>query len=155
MDHVTTRRRKDLLGGGLMIVLGVGAMIIGMGYQLGSLSRMGPGFFPVTLGAILTFTGLLIVVAARLARGEEAPSVVHVEWKAWLLIAASVVAFVLLGRHGGLLPATFAIVFISALADRDNTVLGAAILAAGVSVVCVIVFWWGLQMQLPLFGWGG
>ncbi len=154
MDLVTSRRTKDLVGGGLMIVLGLGAMIIGMGYQLGTLSRMGPGYFPVALGAILTFTGLLLVVAARLAKGEEAPSVVHLEWKAWLLIASSVVAFVLLGRHGGLLPATFAIVFISALADRDNSVLAAAILAAAISVVAVIVFWWALQMQLPLFGWG-
>jgi hypothetical protein len=49
-------------------------------------------------------------------------------------------------------PATFAIVFISALGDKMNTLKSAAILGAGVVVVAVVVFWWALQMQIPLFG---
>ncbi|MEJ0045599.1 MAG: hypothetical protein WDN04_05275 [Rhodospirillales bacterium] len=42
------------------------------------------------------------------------------EWRGWICIVASVLAFVVLGKYGGLLPATFAIVFIAALGDRDN-----------------------------------
>ena len=50
--------------------------------------------------------------------------------------------------------ATFAIVFISTLGDRKNTVKQAFVLSIGMSVIAVVVFWWALQLQLPLFRWG-
>ncbi len=52
------------------------------------------------------------------------------------------------------MPATFAIVFISALGDRQNTIKSALDAGARDRRGCVVVFWWALQMQLPLFGWG-
>jgi hypothetical protein len=61
---------------------------------------------------------------------------------------------VVLGQYGGLLPATFAVVFISALGDRQNTVKGAFLLSIVMCAVCVAVFWYGLQVQFPLFQWG-
>ncbi len=52
------------------------------------------------------------------------------------------------------MPATFALVFISALGDRQHTLRSAALLAAGVTVLGVAVFSWALQLQFPLFRWG-
>ena len=43
---------------------------------------------------------------------------------------------------------------ISALGDRKNTVKQAFVLSIGMSVIAVVVFWWALQLQLPLFRWG-
>ena len=40
------------------------------------------------------------------------------------------------------------------MGDRQNTLLGAAGLAALVDVFAVAVFHFGLQIQLPLFQWG-
>jgi len=37
------------------------------------------------------------------------------EWRAWLCILAGPILFIILGSLGGLLPATFACVFVSAL----------------------------------------
>jgi hypothetical protein len=71
-----------------------------------------------------------------------------------ICIILGIVAFIVLGNWGGLLPATFAITFISALGDRTNTVLQAFILSLAMVVVAVVVFWWALQLQLPLFRWG-
>jgi hypothetical protein len=51
-------------------------------------------------------------------------------------------------------PPTAAIVFISALGDRENTVRSALTLSALMLVICVVVFWWALQMSFPLFRWG-
>jgi len=45
-------------------------------------------------------------------------------------------------------------VFISALGDRDNTWKKALLLSLAIVVVAVVVFWWALQIQLPLFRWG-
>ena len=60
----------------------------------------------------------------------------------------------MLGKYGGLVPATFAIVFISALADRQNTIVAATVLALATVAICIVVFWWALRMNSPLFGWG-
>jgi len=69
------------------------------------------------------------------------------------LISASIVAFVLVAERFGLVPAAFAIVFISALADRDNDWKRSAVLGAAIVVVAIVVFWWALQIQLPLLQW--
>lgn len=63
-------------------------------------------------------------------------------------------AFILIGKFGGLVPATFALVFISAMGDRQHTVRSAALLAVGVTLLGVAVFSWALQLQFPLFRWG-
>ena len=103
---------------------------------------------------ILTCVGLVIAVSGRWATSAADLNPRPPEWRGWFCICASIVAFAAIGKYGGLLPATFAIVFIAALGDRQNTLLNAVVLASAISIVCVIVFWWALQLQLPLFGWG-
>jgi hypothetical protein len=147
-------RIKDYAGGTLMLLLGIGAMVQGRTYTIGSLSRMGPGFFPVALGAILALIGLAILISARLSKPPADVKPLPPEWRGWGCIIFSIVAFAVLGKYGGLVPATFAIVFISALGERKNSVRSALILALAMVVVCVVVFWWGLQLQFPLFAWG-
>lgn len=145
--------RKDLMGGGLMLLLGIGAAVQASQYHIGSLQRMGPGYFPLALGIILAVTGVAIMLAG-LRTGATAPVVKRrPEWRGWFCICASMVVFAVVGNYGGLLPATFACVFVAALGDRKNSVLASLVLAATMTVVCLIVFWWLLKVQLPLFGW--
>ncbi|HUY03715.1 MAG TPA: tripartite tricarboxylate transporter TctB family protein, partial [Rhodocyclaceae bacterium] len=59
------KHNRDYYGGGLMLVIGVAAAVQGMRYQVGTLSRMGPGFFPMALGVILALIGVTILVNAR------------------------------------------------------------------------------------------
>jgi hypothetical protein len=145
---------RDYYAGALMFALGVGAILEGRKYSMGTLSRMGPGYFPVSLGVILALVGAAIAITARFAQHEGEEKVLPPEWRGWFCICLSIIAFVGLGKYGGLVPATFAIVFISALGDRQNTIKSALVLAGAIVVVCMIVFWWALQMQFPLFGWG-
>ena len=154
MRRLVTASNKDYYAGALMVVIGLGAVIQGRQYAIGTLSRMGPGFFPVAIGAILAFTGLAIIAAARFTATQADEKPLPPEWRGWFCIGLSILAFVVLGKFGGLIPATFAVVFIAALADRQNTILAATILALAVVVVGIVVFWWALQMNFPLFGWG-
>ncbi|HEY4315975.1 MAG TPA: tripartite tricarboxylate transporter TctB family protein [Herbaspirillum sp.] len=150
------KHNRDYYGGGLMLLLGLGAIWEGMSYRIGSLVHMGPGFFPVALGAILALTGALIMIGAAAAAAEpgEKEENLRPEWRGWICISLSIIAFVVFGQYGGLIPATFAVVFISALGDRQNTVKSAFILAVVMCAVCVAVFSYGLQVQFPLFQWG-
>ena len=154
MRILTSKRGRDYLGGVLMIALGVAAAFQGATYRIGTLSRMGPGFFPVALGVILALAGIAIAVTARFEEDAVDTKALPPEWRAWFCICVGIVAFVVLGKYGGLLPATFAIVFVSALGDRGNKPLPAAILALACVVVAVVVFRFALQLQFPLFQWG-
>lgn len=156
------KHNRDYYGGGLMLLFGLGAIWEGMSYRIGTLVRMGPGFFPVALGVILALTGVAIMIGAAASAvaeteaeaGKEEKNLPP-EWRGWICISLSIVAFVVFGQYGGLVPATFAVVFISALGDRQNTVKGAFLLAIVMCVLCVAIFWYALQVQFPLFQWGG
>ncbi|CAM3608657.1 tripartite tricarboxylate transporter TctB family protein [Bordetella flabilis] len=153
--------KKDYYGGALMVLIGLGAIYGGLNYQIGSLSHMGPGFFPASVGTLLAITGLLIAIGARSPDKEDEGSAIPSmhphgmpDMRGGICILLGILAFIIIGQYGGLLPATFAITFISALGDRTNTVKQALVLSVGMVFIAVVVFWWGLQLQLPLFQWG-
>ena len=58
-----------------------------------------------------------------------------------------VLSFVLFGHYGGLAPATFASVFISAFGDRQNSVRDAALLSLLMVVAGYLIFSLGLHLQ--------
>ena len=144
---------KDFWSGAGLVVFGITYAGFGSHYTIGSLSRMGPGFFPVALGTILALAGVAIAIKGWLAAAPAtAAERRRPEWRAWFLICASIVAFVAVAERFGLVPAAFAIVFVSAFADRDNRWPQVLILSVSITVMAVVVFWWALQIQLPLFG---
>jgi hypothetical protein len=152
----TLLKKRDFYAGGLMTLLGAAVTLDSLTYTLGSLTHMGPGMFPLMLGITLTFVGMLILgtaLATPLGDDErilpEKP-----EWFAWGCILAGPIAFIILGEFFGLVPATFACVFIPALGDRTATLKGSAILAAGVTVFGVALFSYVLKIPFPLFRWG-
>jgi hypothetical protein len=51
-------------------------------------------------------------------------------------------------------PATFGSVFVAAMGDRKNTWKTSLLLSIAMVVFGVLVFHWGLRVQLPLFTWG-
>jgi len=145
---------KDHLGALLLIALGIGVVVLGNGYRMGTLTTMGAGFIPVVLGGVLVVVGAVLGLTAGTAASSPKAEARHPpEWRGWLCILGGVAAFVVLGNHGGLVPAAFASVFISAMGDRKNTLKGAALLAAAMTVAGVLIFSVGLHLQLPLFQW--
>lgn len=152
--------KRDHLGGTLMVLVGLTAIVAGLRYQTGTLNHMGSGFFPVALGTLLALVGFLIAVTANRKREPDAEPSGHQhghglpDLRGAACILAGAVSFVFIGMYGGLIPATFSIVFISSLGDRSNTVRQAALLAMAMCAVAAVVFSWALQLQLPLFAWG-
>jgi hypothetical protein len=148
---------KDVLGGILISGFGVAVAAHSLSaFAIGTLSQMGPGFFPLTLGVILFLSGVAIAVKGHLSEARAGRETMRhpPEWRAWSLICLGIASFVVLAKYAGMVPATFSIVFISALGDRQNNWHHALFLALAMAVVSVVVFWWALQIQLPLFKWG-
>lgn len=153
----TLVKKRDFYAGMLMTLLGAAVALDSLTYTLGTLTHMGPGMFPLMLGFTLTFIGALILgsaVAAPLGDDErilpEKP-----EWLAWFCILMGPVAFIVFGELFGLVPATFACVFIPALGDRGATWKGSALLAAGVTFFGVLLFSYVLKIPFPLFKFFG
>jgi putative tricarboxylic transport membrane protein len=145
--------RRDYHGGALVVLLGALVAYQASRYDIGSLSRMGPGFYPIILGVSLMVTGALIALTAAAGGVSEGSAGHAAEWRGWFCITFGIIAFVIAGAYAGLLPATLLLVFISALGDRKNTLKSAVILSLIMAVVSVSVFWWALSLQLPLFIW--
>jgi Tripartite tricarboxylate transporter TctB family len=145
--------KRDLFGG--VIIAAFGAVGIFEGYRLGAgtLSKMGPGYVPMSLGFILAALGL--VMAANQGDPHQASEIVfdRPEWRGWLCIIAGVGSFIVLGQYAGLVPSAFFSVFISALGDRTATVKGAIILSACTTLFGVVLFHYLLSISIPLFWW--
>lgn len=149
-----TINRKELYSAGLMMLIGIGTVAGSLNYTTGTLARMGPGYFPLILGVALILVAALIL-ATQSMESEELTGVGGAwQWRPGLCVVAGVVLFIVLGRYGGLVPATFVLVTVSALGDRTNSFKAAAGLAAVITALAVGIFHYGLKMQFPLWGWG-
>ncbi|MBN3801935.1 tripartite tricarboxylate transporter TctB family protein [Paraburkholderia sp. Ac-20336] len=143
---------RDQIGGALLILLGVGVTVGGFSFHVGTLSEMGSGFIPVVLGVLMVLIGGAIIATEKKEEREEIR--IQPQWRGWFCILGGVAAFVLFGTYGGLIPATFASVLIAALGDKQNRLRDCLILAVLVTVFGVVVFGYGLGLQMPLLAWG-
>jgi hypothetical protein len=150
-------RRRDLLSGGICIVAGIGAFAEANSYTIGSLGKLGPGFYPAVLGALLTLIGILIVGAAVIfapAAEEADPLLAGLpDWRGGACISAGVALFILAAWLFGLAPAIFCCVFTAALGDRTAALRGSFLLALGITVFGTVLFGYLLKISMPLWQW--
>jgi hypothetical protein len=140
---------QNLVAGSVVTAIGVGAAIESSRYQIGSPTKMGPGFFPVMLAGALILLGLVIAISGDVERWEDKAQGAP-DMRGWTCIIAGMLSFIVLGEQAGLAPAAFLTVFVSALGDRRATIKGSALLAAGITALAVLLFGYALQLQLPI-----
>lgn len=146
--------RSRLYSAALPVVLGIGAVLGSEAYSKGSLSNMGPGYYPALLGYILIGLGLLIAFFPGTDTKEERRSLKEViarHIRAWSAVTGGMVLFIVLGHYAGLVIATFTLIFVSALGDKSNSLKACFWLSTGVVAFAVAVFHYGMKMQFPLF----
>ena len=51
-------------------VIGIAAIVVARGYTMGTSVRMGPGYFPTMLGALLALVGVVSMIRSFLHEGE-------------------------------------------------------------------------------------
>jgi hypothetical protein len=144
------RSVKDVIAGLTLAAFGVAFAIGAMTYTVGSPVRMGPGFFPLIVGALLAVLGVAIAIRPALD-GEEGAITVPT-WRGLVLILGAIVLFGLTVRGLGLVPSIFLTTLIASLASQRTRVMGAFVLAVSLTALCVLIFVVGLSLRLPLFG---
>lgn len=153
----TPSLQNRIASAALLGIISAVAIVKAWALPLGTLTQMGPGFFPLLLGVLLAVLAVVILVTPIDDEGapdmEGGTLALATNIRAWALIIGAVVAFMVLGKTGGLVPATFASIFIAALADRGNSLRTALALACGMTLLGVVIFHYLLAIQFPLFRW--
>lgn len=140
--------RKDAGAAAIFLAIatffGVGSLL----QPLGTVTRMGPGFFPLALACILGVLGFLILLRG-FSRGDEPLKFAPLRSFVVLLPPLS---FAATARSLGLVPSIALVVLIAAVANPGMSLLTRICLAAVITMICLLVFSWGLGMPLPVFG---
>ncbi len=141
---------RDLLAGGIFVLAGAYFALEALNYEVGTPFRMGPGFMPLLLGAVLAALGLGVAGSGWQKLDREKP--LPPSWRGIVLIVGVVIFFGATIRGLGFVPVVFIGAFASAMASRLNSPLFAALLAIGLTVLCTAIFVIGLGMTVPWFG---
>jgi hypothetical protein len=150
---------RDWLPAAVFIAVGVFAIMVGRGYEIGTAFQMGPGFLPITMGVLLVlFGGAVLALGGRdvAEDGEEAgeakrPIPIGHTLRVLACILGSYLVFALAFDQLGLLVSTALLVVVAALARPDVKLGETAILAIGLAVICSVVFVRLLGVNAPIF----
>jgi len=140
--------RKDFWSGVMLIVFGAGAIFIARNYPFGSSLRMGPGYFPTVLGALLIAFGM--VIGAKGARSDAEKLEESWSLRALIVLPLALVAFGLLIDRAGFIPAMLALIVGSAAASKQSRPVEVALFALFLTGMCVAVFIWALGLPYEL-----
>jgi len=138
---------KDFWAGLMLLATGVAAVVIARSYPFGSTLRMGPGYFPTILGAIISLFGLYFII-----KGLRGGELLEGNWslRALIVLPFSLILFGLLMDRAGFIPALAVLAFGSAAAGREFKLKEVALLTVALTILCVVIFIWGLALPYRL-----
>jgi hypothetical protein len=140
--------QKDFWSGVLFIAFGGAGAWLGRNYALGTLARMGPGFFPMMMSVALVAIGAFLLARSLVVAGE--PIERSALWPQALILAA-IVAFGLLIERVGLAVAVIAVAVISGVAAQGLRWFELAALALAMSALSVVLFVYLLGQPIPVW----
>ncbi|MBK9114291.1 MAG: tripartite tricarboxylate transporter TctB family protein [Betaproteobacteria bacterium] len=144
------RNPKDFWAGVLFIAFGLAAVIIARDYALGTAGRMGPGYFPRGLGIIMMALGLILSLRALRVDGDR---IRFGSFKPIFIVLGSVIVFALAAPKLGLIVATILLIVVSSTASHEFRWKEAVISSLALSAATLVVFVYGLKLQLPTWPW--
>lgn len=139
---------RDFCAGLFFIAVGVAVFVIARNYGIGSLAHLGPGFFPMLLGALLVALGLAIGGVALRERGAAR---ISLSWRPLIIISMAVAIFALGLDALGLFLAVALLVTVSRLARPGESWIESGVLALGSAAVASVLFWYVLGLPVPLW----
>lgn len=154
------KSKRNFASGLLFASVGAAFALGATGYNVGSAARMGPGYFPLMIGVLLTLLGLVVVAGSLTARrvGDGDP-IGRIAWKPLgFVIGANVLFGILLaGIRGlglpamGLILAIYALVIVACMAGANFRMKLAVLLATVLAVGSYLVFIVGLKLQFQVW----
>jgi hypothetical protein len=147
---IPLHQNKDFLAGLMFIAVGAAGMYMAQDYPFGSALRMGPGYFPTVLSGLMMLGGAIVLI-----EGFVKPDKISRTWsvRALIILPLTALVFGFLMEHAGFVVSILVLSMMSATASPEFKFKEQGLLAAGITLGCVILFIWGLGLPYPLF-WG-
>ena len=117
-------------------------------YSIGSAIRMGPGYFPMAVGALVAVLGLALALGSLRVDGPPLP---RLALRPVVLILAASIAFGYLLKPLGLVVSTLLLVLVSAAGGYEFRWRESVLLAVALAVFSIGVFVYGLGLPFPLW----
>jgi hypothetical protein len=140
--------QRDFWSGILFIAFGCAGLWIGRSYAVGTLVRMGPGFFPMMMSLALAGVGGFLLARSLVVAGE--PLERSAIWPQ-LLILGAIVAFGLLIERVGIAVAVMAVAAVSGIAAQGLRWFELIALALAMSAISVALFVYLLGQPIPVW----
>ena len=141
---------SDMVAGALLVTVGLSVSAVAfLFYPLGTIARMGPGMFPMILGLLLGFLGVLLVLQS-LRQSGDAPDI---RVLSPLFILGSIASFAILMPTAGMIPAILGVTIISSMAELQIRAASLFLLCIALCVLAPLVFVVGLGLPIPLVKW--
>jgi hypothetical protein len=142
------RNQKDFWSGVMFIVTGLFFMVLSRQYNFGTAAKMGPGYFPMVLGGIMAFLGLLILIPS-IRRNQPIVKIPPIDFMSIGMILLAVAVYAATLPSLGFIIALFLLVAISSYASHEfhlkSTLIASVVLLFG----SWLVFVKGLELQFP------
>jgi hypothetical protein len=156
---VRIKSQKDFWAGLMFMAVGIAFAWGSTTYNIGEGARMGPGYFPLTLGVLLSALGAFIVFEALVVETEDGEKIGTWAWRPLLFVLASNFIFGILlaglPKFGipafGLIVAIVALTFVAALAGDEFNWKEIAVLSLILAIGSYFAFVWLLKLQFPVW----
>ncbi|CAN5333775.1 tripartite tricarboxylate transporter TctB family protein [soil metagenome] len=153
------KSQKDFFSGLMFMGIGVAFAWGATTYSVGSGARMGPGYFPLYLGILMTILGALITFNALVIETMDGDKIGKWAWRPlFFVILANVVFGVLLAGLPflnipamGLIVAIYALTFIASMAEQGWKLKATFILATILAIGSYLAFVMALKLQFQVW----
>ncbi len=144
------KSEKDFWSGLMFIAVGVAFAVGALEYNFGSSARPGPAYFPFGLGVIMAVLGGMVLFKALTFEVEGGDRIGPWAWRPLAVIVVSVALFGWTLPHLGMFIALPLLVFVASLAGDQFRWKEAVVNAIVLTVLCWVIFVYGLSLTIPL-----
>ena len=141
------RGPQKFIGG--LALIGISAFVLWAtdDLGLGTIKFMGPALFPRSLAILLGIGGLILIADSLLRDGDELA-----KWslRGPVFVNAGIILFALTIRHFGLAVAGMLALTVSGFATAEARPREVVIFAAAITLACIILFRYLLDMAVPV-----
>ncbi len=153
------KSQKDFFSGLMFMGVGIAFAWGASGYTIGNGARMGPGYFPLALGALLAVLGGAITFMALVVETVDGDKVGKIAWKPLIfIILANVVFGAMIGGLPslglppmGLIIGIYTLTLIASLAGDDFKLTQVLVLATVLAILSYLAFIVLLKLQFPVW----
>lgn len=154
-DSQKDRKSRTSLGTRIsafvLFIIGIAVAFGSQDFEIGTLRRMGPGYFPLLLGLALCVLSMLMLLENYFANEIAEEPTRSFNLRVLVLPLLGIVLFAGLIKWFGFVPAVIACAIIAGLAEKQNRPFELVAIALAVALFSALVFVYALGTPVRLF----